>query len=64
MTAKAVKGDLKAVELVADMKERFGLNQVDPPLTNILVTFVDPDPENLAAYEREDELFDQLDREK
>ena len=64
LTAKAVKGDLKAIELVAGMKERFKLNQDVSPLTNIVVTFVDPDPEMLAAHEREDGLFDQLDREK
>ena len=42
LTAKAVKGDIKAVKLVSDLKDRFGLDHVEPPLHNILVTFVKP----------------------
>ena len=64
LTAKAAKGDHKSAKLTIELKDRFGLNNINPPLTNIVVSFVDPDPEKQAAYKREDELFDQLDREK
>lgn len=42
VTSKAAKGDYKSAKLTIELKERFGLNSINPPLTNIVVTFVDP----------------------
>lgn len=64
ITAKAVKGDFKFAKLALELKDRYKLNNEITPLTNIVVTFKDPDSETLAAHKREDEFFEQLEREK
>ena len=42
LISKAAKGSIQHIKQVKELEDKYALNEPSPPLTNIIVTFVDP----------------------